>query len=232
MSKKRQWAQRLPALVFTLFFCFSSIFAFAISFETGQEAGATDDRGRIGLGILGGYGLFANSQFGGNAAFGATFTFAVSRNIAIEIAGIYLKTNVASDPDALSKGKLTTMPLQLSLLGRFPINKKFTPYVLAGGSYFFNSFTLDSAILDGWNAVGFTLTEKLDKAFGFHFGGGLEFALGETLSACFDVRYCMAKGKGNWSLKDSISTIETNGTFKDLNLNTMMFTVGLKYFFK
>jgi len=232
MTKKRRWAKSLPALVLALFFGFASLFSYAIETETLQGKNAGTGNSHIGLGLLGGYGLFANSQYGGGAAFGAMFIFGFSKNIAIELAGIYLEGDVASDPEALSKGKLTTMPLQLSLLGRFPIGKKLTPYVLAGGSYFLNSFTLDSAVADGWNAVGFTLAEKVDNAFGFHFGGGLEFTLGKALSVCIDMRYCLAKTKGSWSMKDNQSTIETDGTLSDIKLNAIVFALGFKYFFK
>jgi outer membrane protein W len=233
MAKKRWWAKSFPALAFMHFFVFSSIFTFAFSLETYQKAAETrDGSNRIGLGLLAGYGLFPSGQIKGGAAFGATFSFGFSKNIAIELAGMVLKTNVEKDPNTLSKGKLTTMPLQLSLLGRFPISSKLTPYVLAGGSYFLNSFTLDSAVVNGWNAVGFTLTEKIDNAFGFHFGGGLEFALGKALSAGVDVRYCLAQAKGNWSMKDNKSSSETNGTFSGFKLNTMILAVGLGYFFK
>ena len=233
MTKERRWARSLPALVFTLFFGLSSIFTFAASLETYQNAEKTKpSSSHIGLGFLGGYWLFPNSQYGGGAAFGATFTYGFSKNIAIELAGIYFKGNVKNDPNALSKGKLTIIPLQLSLLWRFPITKKLTPYVLVGASYFLNSFSLDSAVVSGWNAVGFTLTETVDMTFGFHFGGGLEFALGKALSAVVDMRYCLAKAKGSWSMKDNKSTIEANGTFNNLKLNSVMLAVGLKYFFK
>lgn len=233
MTKKRRWAKILPVLIFTLFFGFSSIFTFAFSLETYRNAEKKKvGSSRIGLGVLGGYGLFSNSQYSGGAAFGATFTFGFSRNIAIELAGIYLKGAVAGNHDTLSKGKLTTVPLQLSLMGRLPIGKMITPYILAGGNYFLNSFTLDSTVTDGWNAVGFTLTEKVDKSFGFHFGGGLEFALSKSLSAGADARYCIAKANGNWSMKDNKSNIETSGTLSDLNLNNMIFSFALKYFFK
>jgi outer membrane protein W len=215
-----------------LFFGLSSLFSFAIELETFHGKSATNGSSRIGLGILGGYGLFSNSQYKGSVAVGATFLLGFSKNIAVEIAGIYLTGDVASAPAELSKGKLTAMPLQLSLMGRFPIGNKLTPYILAGGSYFLNSFTLDSTVADGWNAVGFTLTEKIDKTFGFHFGCGLEFAFSKTLSAAVDLRYCMAKANGNWSMKDNKSNIEDSGTLSDLNLNNMIFAFGLKYFFK
>jgi len=233
MTKKRWWARSLPALVFTLFFGLSSIFTFAVPIETFRNEEETKAScSRIGLGLLGGYWLFPNSQYGGGAAFGATFMFGFSKNIAIELAGIYFKGNVENDPEALSKGKMTIIPLQLSLMWRFPINNKLTPYVLAGGSYFLSDFTLDSADVDGWNAVSFTRTEKVDMTFGFHFGGGLELALGKALSAGVDMRYCLAKAKGNWSIKDNKSTAETNGTFSNLKLNSVMLAFGLKYFFK
>jgi outer membrane protein W len=233
MAEKRRWSKCFPALVFMFFFTFSSLFNFVFSIAAQQSAGETNaGGGRIGLGFLGGYGLFSSSQASGGAAFGATFTYGFGKNIAIELAGIYLKTNVASDPNAFSKGKMTTLPMQFSLLGRFPINKKLTPYLLAGGSYFLNNFTLDRAVAYGWNAVGFTLTENINNAFGFHFGGGLEFALGKSLSAGVDVRYCIAQTKGNWSLKDNKSSEETSGTFSGIKLNTMMFAIRLKYFFK
>jgi outer membrane protein len=232
MSKKRRWATRLPALALALFFGCASLLSPSIALENFQSKSTSKGNSRIGLGVFGGYGLFANSQINSGMACGATFLFGFSKNIAVELAGIYQKGNVAGDPNSLSKGKLTTMPLQLSVMGRFPIGKKFTPYVLAGGSYFLNSFTLDSSVADEWKALGFTLTENVDKVFGFHFGGGLELVLGKTLAADIGVRYCLAKTKGNWSMTDDKSNSETSGTTGDLKLDTLTFAVGLKYFFK
>jgi outer membrane protein W len=232
MSEKRLRATRLPALVLALFFGCASLVSASIALENFQGKRSSKGNGRIGLGVFGGYGLFANSQINSGVACGAAFLFGISKNIAVELAAIYQKGNVAGDPNSLSKGKLTTMPLQLSVMGRFPVGKKLTPYVLAGGSYFLNSFALDSSIADDWKTLGFTLTEKVDPAFGFHFGGGFELALGKTLAADIGVRYCLAKTKGNWSMTDDKSTSETSGTTGDLKLDTLTFAVGLKYFFK
>jgi len=233
MTKKRQWIKIISMSIFLLFIGFSTILTFAIEQGTVRKPDENKAGGsRIGLGFLAGYGLFSDSLYSGSMSFGAAFTFGFSRNLAVELGGIYLKGNVDSAPESLSKGKLTTMPLQLSLMGRFPVGRKLTPYVLAGGSYFLNSFTLDRTVIDGWNTVGFTLTEKVDKSFGFHFGGGLEFALGKTLSACIDVRYLLAKSKGSWILKDNKSPLESIGTFSNLKLNSLMLAIGLKYFLK
>lgn len=232
MSNKRRRATRLPALVLTLFLGCASLLSPSIALEKFQGKHTSQGNSRIGLGVFGGYGLFANSQIQSGAAGGATFLIGFSKNIAVELAAMYQKGNVAADPNSLSKGKLTTMPLQLSLMGRFPIGKKLTPYVLAGGSYFLNSFTLDSSAANDWKALGFTLTEKVDPTFGFHFGGGLELALGKALSVDIGLRYGLAKAKGNWTMTDDKSQSETSGATGDLKLDTLTFAVGLKYFFK
>lgn len=232
MLKKRQWTKSLPALVFVFFFGCTSLLSHAIALENFQKKSARENKGRIGLGFFGGYGLFSDSKYKGGVALGATFLIALNRNIAIELAGIYLKGNVENSPGSLSQGVLTTMPLQLSVMGRFPVGRKLTPYLLAGGSYFLNSFAMDSSAADGWETLGFTMTEKVDKAFGFHCGVGLELALGNALAADVSMRYCMAKAKGSWSMTDEASAIETSGTMSDLKLDAMTFAFGLKYFFK
>jgi outer membrane protein W len=234
MTKKRWRAMGVPALVWVILFSLTSLFSFAIELESfkGKSTSPSTGSSRIALGLSGGYGLFANKQIDGGVAFGATFLYAFSRNIAIELSGIYMNGNVAGDANSLSKGKLTTMPLQLSLMGRFPVGGQLTPYVLAGGSYFLNSFTLDNSVAGEWKTLGFTLTEKVDKAFGFHFGAGLELALKKTLSMDMNVRYCMAKAKGNWTMTDDASQTEASGTVSDLKLDAVVFAVGLKYFFK
>jgi opacity protein-like surface antigen len=232
MSEKRRRATRLPALVLALFFGCASLASASIALENFQGKRTSKGNGRIGLGVFGGYGLFSNSQFNSGVAFGAAFLFGISRNFAVELAAMYQKGNVAGDANSLSKGKLTTMPLQLSVMGRFPVGKKLTPYVLAGGSYFLNSFTLDSSVADDWKTLGFTLTEKVDPAFGFHFGGGFELALGKTLSADIGVRYCMAKAKGNWTMTDDASNTEASGILSELKMDAVVFAAGLKFFFK
>jgi outer membrane protein W len=234
MTKKGWQAKGVPALVWVIFFGLTSLFSFAIELESfkGKSTSPSAGTSRMALGVSGGYGLFANKQIDGGVAFGATFLYAFSRNIAVELAGIYQQGTVVGDANSLSKGKLTTMPLQLSLMGRFPVGRQLTPYVLAGGSYFLNSFTLDSSVADEWKTLGFTLTEKVDQAFGFHFGAGLEIAFGTTLSMDMNVRYCMAKGAGEWTMTDDASQTEASGTISDLKLDAVVLAIGLKYFLK
>lgn len=224
MPRKKRGAKSYQALIFTLITGFSALVSLAAPIESIRETSAPMDNSRLGAGILGGVGLL-NSYSGVGMAFGATLSYGFSKNIAIELAGLFISGKGKYDPESLSQGRLTVIPLQLSLVGRFPLNRKLTPYLLAGGSFFLISFAQ-------WHELGMTLTEKVNNAFGFHFGGGLEYALRQTLSMTFDLRYCLGKAKGSWSIRDDATAIESEGTFSGLNLNTMIFSVGLKYFFK
>jgi outer membrane protein W len=231
MPRKRRWVKSCQVLVVTLLAGFSALVSFANPAATIRETSATRDRGRMEVGILGGIGLF-NSYYGNGVSCGVTFSYGFSKNIAIELAGLFISGNGENDPNTLPEGKLTIMPLQLSLLGRFPLGRKLTPYVLAGASYYLNSFSLDSMVANNWNMLGLTLTENVKNAFGFHFGTGLEYKLSPALSVALDLRYFLGKAKGDWSIRDNTSAVETAGTFSGLNLNTMVCFLGLKYFFK
>ena len=231
MPKKNRCTKSYPALVFIVFFAASALVSYAAPIESARETSASHDRSRLGVEILGGAGLL-NGYSGISLAFGATFSYGFSKNIAIELAGLVISGNGDYDPQTLSAGRLTIMPLQLSLLGRFPLGRKLTPYVLTGGSFFFTMFALDKAVAKGWEDVGITLTEKVDNAFGFHFGAGLEYALGKAMSVAFDVRYILGKTGGAWSIQDNASASETDGTFSGLKLNTLVCSVGLKYLFR
>jgi outer membrane protein W len=231
MPMKRQWAQGYSALIFSFLAACSALVLFACPLAAIQGPASARDGGRMAVGFLGGIGI-ANGYFASGTACGASFRYGLSRNIAVELAGFLISGTGEYDPETLSKGRLTIMPLQLSVLGRFPIGKKLTPYILAGGSYFFNRFSQNGSVAADWNFVGVTLTEKVHGAFGFHFGAGLEYRLGQALAVAFDTRYCLGKTNGEWKIKDNVSAVETGGTFSGINLDTMIFAVGLKYFLK
>jgi outer membrane protein W len=231
MPIKRHLAKCHPVSVFPLIAAFSALVLFAFPLAAVQKSVAAKDSRRMAVGFLGGVGLL-NGYSGVGAAVGASFSYGFNRNIAVELAGFLISGKGEYDPDTISKGRLTTMPLQLSLMGRFPVGRKLTPYVLAGGSYFLNGFSMDDAVAANWNDLGFTLSEKVHGAFGFHFGAGLEYRLEHALAVVFDARYFLGKANGDWNIRENASLVETGGTFSGLDLSTMVLSLGLKYFFK
>jgi outer membrane protein len=186
---------------------------------------------KMGLGLF--VGGSSTSDYGSGLAFGANFYFGITKNIGIEVGGLRLQTTTKDNDDMtkLSKGKLTVMPLQLSLMARFPVGAKIVPYIAAGGGYYLNSFTLDAAIVKSWDDLGFDLEEAIDNAFGFHFGAGLDFFVNPNIAITAGVKYCLAKAKGSWTMQDQVSSEETKETLADLKLNALVFGAGLKYFF-
>jgi len=186
---------------------------------------------KMGLGLF--VGASSTSDYGSGLAFGANFYLGITKNIGIEVGGLRMQTTSKDNDDLtkLSKGKLAIMPLQLSLMARFPLGAKIVPYIAAGGGYYLNRFTLDAAIVKSWDDLGIDLEEAIDNASGFHFGAGLDFFVNPNIAISAGVKYCLAKTKGSWTMKEQVSSEETKGTLPDLKLNALVFGAGLKYFF-
>ncbi|MFQ6083359.1 MAG: OmpW family outer membrane protein [Candidatus Aminicenantia bacterium] len=186
---------------------------------------------KSGIGIRAGYAMPSEEKYGSGLKYGANFCFGITKNIAIELSGLRFQSNVEEDPEALSKGKLSAIPIQLSIQGRFPINNQFVPYVLGGAGYYLNSFTFDEDLTDAWDALGFDIEEKVENTTGFHFGAGIDYFFTDNIALNADIRYCIVKTKGSWTITDQIGGTETSEDLEDLNLNSIMFGVGLKFFF-
>ena len=190
------------------------------------EAGA-----KSSIGIRAGYAMLSEEKYGSGLEYGVNLSFGLSKNIGIEISGLRFQSDVEEDPEALSKGKLSSIPVQLSIQGRFPINDQIVPYVLGGAGYYLNSFTIDDEISADWDSVGVDIEEKMDSAIGFHFGAGVDFFFQENIALNADFRYCIAKTKGSWTMTEQVGGVETSGELEDLSLNSIMFGVGLKFCF-
>jgi len=195
------------------------------------SVGTDSEPKKMGLGLS--LGLGSSSHYGSGLAFGANFTFAITKNIGIEVSGFRYQTSAKESDDVtrLSKGKLATIPLQLSLVGRFPLNPMVVPYVLAGGGYYLNTFDLDGNIVGNWSDLGFDADEKVDNAFGFHFGAGLDYFINPNIAVGVNGRYCIVKGKGSWLLRDQVTGEEIKGNLANLSLNSIILVLSLKYFF-
>jgi opacity protein-like surface antigen len=186
---------------------------------------------KSGVGLLAGFAMPAESNFSNGLKYGGNICLGITRNISIELKGLSFQSNVEGNPEALSKGKLSVMPIQLSVQARFPISWRFLPYLVGGGGYYMNKFNLDEQITDTWDALGFDLEEKVENAIGYHVGGGIDLFITKNIAINADIRYCIAKIKGSWTLTDQIIGTSTSGDLEDLNLNSLIFGGGLKFYF-
>ena len=186
---------------------------------------------KSGVGLLAGYDMPALSNFSGGVKYGGNLSLGLTENITLELKGLTFQSAVEGDPTALSKGKLSVMPIQVSIHARFPIANRLLPYLLGGGGYYVSKFNLDQEIIDAWDALGFSIEEKVENAIGFHLGAGIDLFITKNIALNIDARYCIAKIKGSWTLTDQIIGAETSGDLEGLNLNSLIFGGGLKFYF-
>jgi opacity protein-like surface antigen len=183
------------------------------------------------IGVSAGYSMPQEDIYSEGINYGANFSFGIVKYLSIEVSGLRFQSDVEGSVAGFSKGKLTVMPVQLSIQARLPVTPRFIPYIQGGGGYYLNSFALDGEIIDTWDALGFDVEEKIESSIGYHFGAGIDFFLTGKIAISADFKYCMVKSKGSWSLTDQISGTVTSGDLENLSLDTMMFGVGLKFCF-
>jgi opacity protein-like surface antigen len=191
-----------------------------------------EKRPAIGLGVFAGYAMPSESIYGGGVMFGGRLCFSITRNIGIELKGLMFQSTV-KDPEGLklSDGKLSLIPLQVSLQGRFPVGEKFVPYLGAGLGYYISSFEIDSEISDDWNALGFDIEEKVESALAYHISLGIDYFFTSNLALNAEVIYTLADSEGSWSITDQVSGTQASGVIEETDFDNFMVGIGLKYYF-
>ena len=186
----------------------------------------------LGLGIDVGYAMPGESQYSGALKYGLYMSCQLNRYLAVELSGFRFQSDVTGESETLSSGKLSIIPITLSIQGRYPLTARIIPYAYLGGGYCFNTFALDSGISQPWDDLGFDVSEKVKNSVGFHFGAGLDYFLTSEIAIRADVRYLLASASGEWRQVDQISGVEASGEIKDISLNSLVLGVGIKFQFK
>jgi opacity protein-like surface antigen len=180
------------------------------------------------------FGIFARGGYGGSGiAASGGISYNVMKFLGIELSGGYFSVDEegdTTDPNALMQGKLTTIPLQFSLIFRFEMNK-IAPYIAAGLGYYLNSYEIDGAIVTEWDDAGFTIEDAVDPSLGYHAGAGLDYLLTGNLAVNLDFKYILLNPDGTWTITDQVGSTSATGELADLNFSTFTITLGIKYFF-
>jgi outer membrane protein W len=184
----------------------------------------------IWIGAGAGYTMPSETSFGNGINFGLTLGYWISRYLAVELRVPYFQSDVTGSIGRLSTGRFKSISLTMSVQARYPVKALIIPYVVGGGDYHLNKFTLDKEVVNSWNALGFDIEENVDHTFGFHFGGGLDYFLFRNLALNLDVRYYTASLKGDRHLADTISQKETSGTINNIKLNSLQACISVKLF--
>lgn len=186
---------------------------------------------RKGLGLY--VGGSSTSDYGSGLAFGANFYFGITKKIGIEVGLLRFQATTKDNDDIekISKGKLAVIPMQISLMARFPVGAKIVPYVTGGAGYYLNKFTLDRNLVKTWSDLGLDLNETIDHAVGYHIGAGLDYFFNPRIAIAANVKYCRFTAKGSWTLTDTGTDIVASGKLSNLKLGAIILGIGMKYAF-
>ena len=154
--------------------------------------------------------------------FSGYFSYRFSEKITGELGVRFFSSGIDGDPQGLSQGSLSVFPVQLSVQHLFPIDGQTTAYLAGGMGYYLNGFSVED--------TSFDRVEKVRNALGFHLGGGIEYFFKGNLAVKMDLKYCLIKTSGSWSYTDPIAG-PVSGTIDNINLNTVLVAIGIKYIF-
>ena len=177
-----------------------------------------------------GYTMPSESHFGKGLNFGGTFGFSVMKHLAVELRVPYFQSDVNGTANGFSSGRLSSLSLMLSVQARHPIKNRYVPYLVAGGDYHLNNFSLNEEITSSWNNLGFNIEESVDHTFGFHFGAGMDYFLFENVALNLDIRYYTASLTGKRTLSDQAGNEITSTSIGSMKLNSLQAGISVKLF--
>jgi opacity protein-like surface antigen len=178
-----------------------------------------------------GYTMPSESNFEKGVNFGGTFGLGITKHLAFELRVPYFQSDVMGTADGLSSGRLSSLSLMLSIQGRYPIKNRFIPYLVVGGDYHLNTFSINEEIAQAWNQLGFNIEESVDHTFGLHLGAGLDVFLMHNIALTVDVLYYTTNLTGKRTLANQISQEMTSGAINNMKFNSLQAALSVKLFF-
>ncbi len=192
----------------------------------------------VRIGIVPGFSLGgtlvaadSESTFDGGFSLGFGIGYDLMKYLSLELRGTWANHAIPGSLDGLSQGKMTCLPVELMIVGRFPVGQKLFPYVFGSAGYSFNSFTVETSLVDDWADFGFTLSESVKGAASFSFGAGLDYAITPKILIGFEGKMVICKVDGEWSLEDDTTGETFSATLTGMSLNRFIVGIGLKYQF-
>ncbi|MCX6561510.1 MAG: outer membrane beta-barrel protein [Candidatus Aminicenantes bacterium] len=181
--------------------------------------------------LVGGYALTTNAHIGGGVAFGLLLSLPIARGLSLELGASRLQVSTSDDPDGLSAGSVSLIPIEVGLRGRIPLGQKMALFAAAGAGITLPHFAFDAGLVKSWTDIGFSLEEKLDLSFSASARCGLEAALTPRLGLVLEAGYRFCRAKGSWAIRDAVGSESVSGTFTGLNLDSIVLGLGLAFSF-
>lgn len=185
-----------------------------------------ETRKKVEYGIGGGYCSFQSGE--NNQGFLVRFTVGreIVKNVDLNVGLVYYSLPVKEEADGLSEGILSLFPLQLDLKYRIIKEGTLLPYFGAGVGYYFSSFSPEVA--RDWEILGYEISEKLNGYLALQVILGSDLKIAENVNLSFETRYSLGSTTGNSFMKDMISEVTVEHSFKK-SMNHFMLILGLNF---
>lgn len=194
--------------------------------------GAVSAEAEYRAGLIGGFALTPDGDYGDGPAFGLSLGVGLSKNFAVELSVLRSQFPATGTATGLGKGQVAVLPVELRILYRFTTESgRYAPYVAAGAGYSLTSFSLDSAMVGGWNTVGFDISETVKGGPCLSAAAGVEISMSAALVLTVEARYDLVRSKGSWQMTDRESGVAVSSTLDSLKLDSLLLGVGLKFSF-
>lgn len=170
-------------------------------------------------------------RFGGGYSFNST--------LALDLSVGRFSSDINHDLDfppgrTVADGTLKVTPLVLAAQLRYPLHQIFsTVYALAGVGYYLVDYSWDRPSKEYFREVEELYGpagQSVSDSFGFNLGGGLDYPLGTHFLINVEGQYLFLNpdAKGAWR---DLLTGELHQFNDSLDLNTWLFTAGVRYLF-
>ncbi len=160
---------------------------------------------------------------GFSGAFGLALHFDRQISVSIDIGS--WRSPVDEKSDEMFEGKLTLIPILVSLKYFFSLENRVHPYVSVGGGYVFTRFRMDNII----TIPEITISQEIRSGVGIHAGLGAVVKISKSFGLEAEGLYIFRNSKGVTTISDM--NFGSSSEEFSVRLHTVLFQVGIIYFF-
>ncbi|HEY5647954.1 MAG TPA: outer membrane beta-barrel protein [Nitrospiria bacterium] len=207
-----------------------------MGYSSQAEAGSMMGKTTLGLDVGGSFipqEVDTDTDGSAGPIVGISGTYGLSDNLVVGL-GISWETHTLEDTEAGSAlgdiADVSTISILPTVQWYFGMSEKVSPYGLLGLGFNINSVSEDDGLNDAFDAatgcVGCSVSFDLDNTFAVKVGGGVDFAISDTLALNGELAWKLNSGGGD--VEVTAPGIPTFSDTIDSNLSAISITVGVR----
>lgn len=172
-------------------------------------------------------------DFEENVGAEVNFTYRFLKYLALEGGIGYTQIDVRNKALGVNWAMIKALPISTTIQFRRVSSdpeqlKWIVPYASIGGGYYLLAIEEKSELVNYYLSNGIGIALKIDNAFAFHLGGGLDIFLTDHVALNIDARYSWGKADIDERLTVGYISRELGDT---INLNAAFICAGFKFYF-